>query len=69
MHASQFQKIDTYDWFCGAGSHINKRSASYIYMIGYSVYVKLNEKAHTSHSKSHARYNPSDKNLFHSFKA
>ncbi len=23
MYKSQFQKIDPYDWFCGAGSHIN----------------------------------------------
>ncbi len=26
MHTSQFRKIDTYDWFCGPGSHMAKNT-------------------------------------------
>ncbi len=51
LYTSQFRKIDTYDWFCGPGSHIIISSSTVLnILLRFEVYYKctLSIIKHTS---------------------
>ncbi len=42
MHKSQFRKIDTYEWFCGPGSHM-KNGALVILILKFIYFTMITE--------------------------